>query len=72
MNRDIIEGNWKEFKGKVKAQWGMLTDNRLDVIDGKSEQLKGRFQKAFGIAKDQGRKQAKDFQTRNFEDIRRN
>ena len=24
MNWDIVEGNWKQFKGKVKAQWGDL------------------------------------------------
>ena len=22
MNRDIIEGNWKQLKGKAKVQWG--------------------------------------------------
>ena len=27
MNWDRIEGNWKNFKGRVKEQWGKLTDN---------------------------------------------
>jgi len=27
MNWDIVEGNWKQFQGKVKAQWGKLTDS---------------------------------------------
>ena len=34
MNWDRIEGHWKEFKGKAKAQWGKLTDDDLNVIDG--------------------------------------
>ena len=32
MNKDTIEGNWMQFKGKVKEQWGKLTDDDLDVI----------------------------------------
>ena len=32
MNEDTIAGNWKQFKGKVKEQWGKLTDDDLDVI----------------------------------------
>ena len=24
MNRSIVQGNWKQLKGKVKAQWGKL------------------------------------------------
>lgn len=65
MNRDIIEGNWKEFKGKVKAQWGKLTDDRLDVIDGKRDQLTGEIQEAYGISKDEAEKQVKDFEKIN-------
>ena len=34
MNWDRIEGNWKEFKGEAKAQWGKLTDDYLNVING--------------------------------------
>lgn len=34
MNWDIVEGNWKQFKGKAKEQWGKLTDDDLDVIAG--------------------------------------
>ena len=41
MNTDIIKGNWKEIKGKVKQQWGKLTDDDLQQIDGKREELVG-------------------------------
>jgi uncharacterized protein YjbJ (UPF0337 family) len=34
MNWDRVEGNWKEFKGKVQLQWGKLTSDDLDVIEG--------------------------------------
>ena len=53
MNRDIIEGNWKQIRGKIKAKWGKLTDNELDAIDGDYEELCGRIQKAYGLSRDQ-------------------
>lgn len=43
MNWDIIEGNWKQAKGKVKEQWGKLTDDDFDVIRGRREQLTGKI-----------------------------
>jgi uncharacterized protein YjbJ (UPF0337 family) len=42
MDWNRIEGNWKQFKGKIKEQWGNLTDDDLDKIAGKREQLEGR------------------------------
>lgn len=65
MNKDTIEGNWTEFKGKVKEQWGKLTDDRLDVIAGKRDQLRGEIQQAYGLSKDEAEKQVKDFEEIN-------
>jgi uncharacterized protein YjbJ (UPF0337 family) len=48
---DRIEGSWKQIKGKVKEQWGKLTDDDLDVIAGKRDQLLGRIQERHGVAK---------------------
>lgn len=62
MNKDTIEGNWKELKGKVKEQWGKLTDDRLDQIAGKREQLAGEIQQAYGVTRDEADKQIKDFE----------
>jgi uncharacterized protein YjbJ (UPF0337 family) len=55
MDWNRIEGNWKQFKGKVKDQWGQLTDDDLDRIDGKRQELEGRIQERYGIAQDQAR-----------------
>ncbi|WP_298924582.1 CsbD family protein [uncultured Ramlibacter sp.] len=65
MNQDRIEGNWKQVKGKVKEQWGKLTDDDLDVIAGKRDQLLGRIQERHGIAKDEAEKQVKTWEGRN-------
>jgi uncharacterized protein YjbJ (UPF0337 family) len=64
MNEDRIQGNWKQFKGKVKEQWGKLTDDDLDVIDGRREQLLGKIQERHGITRDEAEKQVKDWQQR--------
>jgi uncharacterized protein YjbJ (UPF0337 family) len=65
MNKDTFEGNWKQFKGKVKEEWGKLTDDDLDVISGRREQLVGRLQERYGIAKDAAETQVKDFEKRH-------
>jgi uncharacterized protein YjbJ (UPF0337 family) len=62
MNWDIVEGNWKQFKGKVKVQWGKLTDDQLDVIAGKRVDLAGKIQESYGITKDEAEKQIKSFE----------
>jgi uncharacterized protein YjbJ (UPF0337 family) len=61
MNWDRIEGNWKQFKGKVHAQWGKLTDDDLEVIDGRREELAGRIQEVYGISKDEAERQIESF-----------
>jgi len=56
MNWDRVEGNWMQFKGKVKEQWGKLTDDQLDQIEGRRDRLVGVLQEQYGIAKDQAEK----------------
>jgi uncharacterized protein YjbJ (UPF0337 family) len=65
MNEDTIKGNWKQLKGKVKEQWGKLTDDDFDVIAGKRDQLLGRIQERHGISKDEAENQVKDWEKKN-------
>jgi uncharacterized protein YjbJ (UPF0337 family) len=71
MNWDRIEGNWKQFKGKVKEQWGKLADSDLDLIEGKRDQLVGKIQEQYGISKDEAERQVADFadRQRDYEKI---
>lgn len=61
MNKDRIEGSWKELKGKARQQWGKLTDDDLDQIEGSYEILAGRLQKAYGISRDEADKRIADW-----------
>jgi uncharacterized protein YjbJ (UPF0337 family) len=65
MNDDRIEGGWKRVKGKVREQWGQLTDDDLDVIAGRRDQLLGRIQQRHGVARDEAEKQVADWERRN-------
>jgi uncharacterized protein YjbJ (UPF0337 family) len=65
MNEDRMAGNWKQFKGKVKEQWGKLTDDDLDVIAGKRDQLLGRIQQRHGVARDEAERQIDNFERTN-------
>ena len=57
MDWNRFEGNWKQLKGKVKEQWGNLTDDDLTAIGGKRDQLEGKIQERYGIEKDAARRQ---------------
>ena len=37
MNWDTIAGNWKQFQGKARQQWGKLTDDDLELVKGKRD-----------------------------------
>jgi len=51
MNWNVVQGNWKQFRGRVKEQWGSLTHDDLDRIKGRREQLLGHLQEKYGITK---------------------
>jgi len=68
MNWDTIEGNWKSAKGKVREQWGKLTDDDLDVIAGKRDQLVGAIQKRYGKTKDEVETEVSAYEDRHADD----
>lgn len=62
MSWNKVEGNWNQFKGKVKEKWGELTDDELDQIAGKRDNLIGKIQEKYGIAEDEAEKRIKEFE----------
>jgi uncharacterized protein YjbJ (UPF0337 family) len=53
VNKDQFEGNWKQFKGDLKKQWGKLTDDDLLIIEGNYEKFEGRVQERYGDKKEE-------------------
>ena len=64
MNWDQVQGNWKEFKGKVQQQWGALTDDDLDKIEGRQQELSGIIQKRYGKTRDEADRAIDEWLTR--------
>lgn len=58
MNWDQVEGKWKEVKGRVRAKFGKLTDDDMEVIAGKKDELVGRLQQRYGYNKEQAEREA--------------
>jgi uncharacterized protein YjbJ (UPF0337 family) len=64
MNWDRVEGNWKTTIGKIKQQWGNLTDDDMAKMNGKREELEGALQARYGYSKDQAKKEIDDWTSR--------
>lgn len=65
MNKDIAKGNFKQLKGKIKEQWGKLTDDEIDQLEGHTEILAGKLQERYGWEKEEAEAQVRDFRTRH-------
>jgi uncharacterized protein YjbJ (UPF0337 family) len=61
MNNDIFEGKWEKAKGKVRQQWGKLTDDDVAQVKGKAQALSGRLQERYGYSKDKAEKEIEQF-----------
>ncbi len=61
MNKDQIQGNWKQLKGRVKERWGRLTDDDVDLVEGRFEQLAGKIQERYGKSREEAQKEIEEF-----------
>ena len=52
MDKMEVKGNWNEWKGKLKQEYGNLTDDDLAYEEGKDDEWWGRIQQKTGKAKD--------------------
>jgi uncharacterized protein YjbJ (UPF0337 family) len=50
---DKMKGNWNVIKGKLKQQYGDLTDDDLTYAEGKEDEVLGRIQKKTGKSKEE-------------------
>lgn len=65
MNKDILQGEWTQLKGKIREKWGKLTDNDLTEINGKREQLIGKLQKAYGFTREKVERELAEWEKSN-------
>lgn len=65
MNKNIMEGKWKQLTGKVKETWGELTDDDILRIKGDTQQLRGLLQEKYGRSQEEAEREIRDFIDRN-------
>lgn len=65
MNKDTVEGKWKQLKGKAQETWGKLTDDELEQAKGDAKQLAGLVQERYGKTREEAEKQVKEFYDHN-------
>ena len=61
MNREILGGKWDEIKGKIKQQWGKLTDDDMTAIEGNNEEIYGRLRQRYGYSREEIERQLERF-----------
>ena len=57
MNRDTFKGQWTQIKGKIRQQWGKVTDDDLAQIEGNAEQLIGKIQEHYGRTREEAERE---------------
>ena len=57
MNRDTLKGQWMQLKGRVRQQWGQLTDDEVDQVQGNAEVLIGRIQERYGHSREEAERE---------------
>ena len=70
MNKDILEGNWKQLKGHVREMWGQITDDELEQISGRRERLAGMLQVKYGYTRQEAEDSINDFLDRFEEEVK--
>ena len=66
MNEETMQGNWMQLKGKVREQWGKLTNDDLDRIAGRRDQLVGRLTELYGRTKEDVEREVEKFESRHL------
>lgn len=68
MNWHFIEAHWTRLKGKIKEEFGELTDDDVMEIEGKREALIGKLQLRYNISREEAEQRAASLNIRTDDD----
>jgi len=60
MDKNVIQGNWKQLSGKIREKRGKLTGDDLKRAEGNREYPLGKLQEHYGLAKDKAQQHLKE------------
>ena len=69
MNNDTIKGQFDQFIGAAKSQWGKLTDDDFMRVSGDLQKLKGAVQERYGVTVEEAEKQVSKWETSRPRDM---
>ncbi|WP_129646106.1 CsbD family protein [Peristeroidobacter agariperforans] len=61
----LVENNWAQFQGTVKARWLKLDGQQLQAIAGKRASLLSAIQEVYGINRSEAEREIRAFEARN-------
>ncbi len=67
MHKEQFTGKWRQLRGRVKAEWGKLTDDELDQIEGNYDMLVGKIVEKYGQTREQVERRLDSFTTADLE-----
>jgi uncharacterized protein YjbJ (UPF0337 family) len=53
MRTDVLKGQWKQLRGRIKKHWGRLTDDDILEIRGDRDLLLGKIQALYGRSREE-------------------
>lgn len=62
MDEDQFKGKWEQMKGRVREEFGKLTDDDLQEIKGQRNRLLGKIQERYGDTKEKAAEKLKQFE----------
>ena len=62
MHWDQVEGNWRQYRGKVRKQWGRLTDQHIAQINGKRDQLVSKIREVYRLSEEEALRQVDEWE----------
>lgn len=65
MNWTLVENNWHQFKGRVRARWIKIDDEQLAVIAGKRPELLKSIQSIYELTRAEAEREIREFEVRN-------
>ena len=65
MNWTLVQNNWHQFKGRVRARWMKMDEQQLAVIAGNRAALLDGIQSVYGITRAEAEREIRAFEARN-------
>lgn len=62
---DILEGQWKPLRNKMKVEWKALTDDDLNRAEGNTEVLADILSEKYGFTREKALEEIHHFVQRN-------